>query len=363
MNGDFDLYVLNGKLKELKEVNGQLEDNLIKIKNDICIIGDKMEDLSANADLVGINKTIGTSFHHSLDELLAAKLGIRGFPGMHFTIKNKDTLKEFEIQITTDDIRFEDQNSFYYQKNIPLPLGNYSILIHSFYGAEEKWVDTILHDVGKISLLRYDTTYEIAKITESGDYTLPFDTIYVDIIGGGGGGGAGGGVGSLYGGSGGGGGAGRNGDSVQKKIIQKGKGNLISIIIGEGGIGAKRKSESGTSGKPSIIEDIITVSGGQAGSGGKDGTHAGASNPNIGGEGGIYGGQNGKSAIGSSPATVARGGQIGNPATIFEGNGHGGDGGDGSYYSRDTTSSLVAPGLGKNGTHGMVRILGGVCFS
>lgn len=70
MNGDFDLYVLNGKIKELREINERQENGLGQIEENISMIGEKMENLSVDVDLSSLNSTIGTGSFASLDKII-----------------------------------------------------------------------------------------------------------------------------------------------------------------------------------------------------------------------------------------------------------------------------------------------------
>ncbi len=70
MNGDFDLYVLNGKIKELRKSNERQENGLGQIEENISMIGEKMENLSVDVDLSSLNSTIGTGSFASLDKII-----------------------------------------------------------------------------------------------------------------------------------------------------------------------------------------------------------------------------------------------------------------------------------------------------
>lgn len=323
MNGDFDLYVLNGKIKELKESNNRQETDLEKIKNDITLVGEKMDNLSIDVDLSGLNSTIGTEYFRTLDQIISATMILEGASGTKFDITNTTTDETFSVTLASGESKII----------VPVPLGTYTIKVT--FSGKSTTVNLTVDTLGK----PYKVTYyiQLASFSSNGTFVVPagLTKILVDASAGGGGGGAGGegnksGTSGVHGSGGGGGGGGK---TVTKRVINVFGGETISITVGAAGKGGTSRNSSGTSGGATVIGSKLTLAGGGYGTYGKG----------LGNAAGTGGSPNGKSGTVGTQTSAGVGGQGGSP--------NGGKGGDGS------ASSINA---GKDGGSGYVIIYTGV---
>lgn len=209
-----------------------------------------------------------------------------------------------------------------------------------------------------------------ARLTTSGNFTVPagVTTLYLSGCAGGGGGGGGGGSSAVVvGGGGSGGGAGQ---SVIKIPVTVTPGQTINVTIGAGGAGGTAGSSGGSNGGPgvnggnTVFGSLLTLLGGGGGSAGQTGASNGAGGIGTTGYpigssgsdsvvncGGGDGGSGGTSPYGGGGGKGRSGRPNGGPGFNAGGNGGGGGGGGGTYQ--------YGPGLagaGGNGTSGILIV-------
>jgi len=210
-------------------------------------------------------------------------------------------------------------------------------------------LNTFRNNIAKLFTLTSET---IANTMRYVEYTTPGTSVFtvpsgvikirVTACGGGGGGGGGdsiGGGGSVCNGGGGGGGA----EFVFQKIYTVTSNQDIQINIGAGGNGGNGQGGAGSNGASTVLAGVVTLTGGDAGTGGSTTSNIGGtggtgrgSGINKGGNGGggsIGGGGSGGGGGGGSIGGGGGGGSVGN------GGGNGGNGGSPTAAAANGTTS------------------------
>lgn len=194
--------------------------------------------------------------------------------------------------------------------------------------------------------------YNHKTFTQDGEFIVPdgISIIYVTAAAGGGGGGGGkGGAVNRIGGGGGGGGA-----CIARKLYPVEPGQVISITIGKGGIGGEginQRSESsepayGENGTPTILSNIVTLSGGSAGRF-STGGNGGSPNGGEGANGRAVGSSTGQNAGDGIVDTILGINGIGGSSSYAGGGGGSiGYGGSGSAYSSGSSGMYGGGGSG-----------------
>ena len=214
---------------------------------------------------------------------------------------------------------------------------------------------TLMGKVNNIIANQQGNLYEKVVYTEDGVFKVPkgIDTIYITACGGG----AGGNAGILttyysenFAAGGGGGGA----DIINRKPYSVTEEDEINITIGIGGLGgvgdtkqysgkAGDETTFGKNGTSTIIGELVTISGGHAGTYSNDGGGFGSGNGGGGGRGQIQDSSNSESGTDSSIELA--------PLDIFFLNSKGGNGGSGSssYCGGGGGGSIAKGGNGTTG--------------
>lgn len=284
-----------------------------------------------------LNSTVRTGLFMPLDKLLGARLFCAGAIGTKFTISNVDSMfLPIVITITKESYLLPSGS---YLELVSVPCGVYTVKMELHGAVSEVTVNA--STVGQT--YKFDGFAVLEKFTSNGTFVVPsgVNKIFLTAIGGGAGGGKGYSGGSSSGAFGGpGGGGGGSGDLVRRKVVNVTPGQSVNITVGVGG-------EPGQDGSATVIEGILTLAGGHAGSQGTVG-YGDAGTPGIGGEPGGTGGNSG------SDGTVSAGGN-------YLG-GNGGKGGDGlapggeetpGTYKTDTYANAGNDGnLGSGGSGG-----------
>lgn len=313
-----------------------------------------------------VNSTLGTGFFMPLDKLLGAKIQIRGYSGMRFTVTNVNLKNTFSVVLTDMD-ELEDEETKVRYKIVPVPVGEYAIKVDSFLDSGDFTlnVKTVLGETTRIS---YNKLVRVATITESMQYTFQTEPVFISAIAGGGGGGGGGGCintsndySKKGGGGGGGGGAGQR---VENKPFWGLNGKTANITIGLGGEkGLKAakyglKGANGTNGEATIIEGVFTLAGGEGGEGGNPTTDKAAGGSgggyDAGAEGSSHSGGYGAGAEGSSHSGGSGGGGGGGGIE-----GKGGNGGIGAGTHNDESGGQGFTGENGEGENGGIGGVGG----
>lgn len=211
-------------------------------------------------------------------------------------------------------------------------------------------------------LMSFERPSGLARFTTSGSFTVPAGVTSLQVSGCAGGGGGGGGAGSSSPFAGGGGGGGGAGESVIKEVVTVTPGQVIEVVIGNGGnrgLGNVSSAGTGTAGGTTRFGDFITLAGGRAGVGGRGDSGSGGAGGAPGGQWGGDAQESGKGGNGGSGAsgpfgTGGGGGRAGTgtgtvvAGTEGSGYGTGGAGGGANYY----------PSSGRAGAPGTVGMPG-----
>lgn len=381
MNGDMDFMVLNGKLKDIQGSNTRQENSLSAIdekmtdvSNKMTDVGNKMDNLSVDVDLSPVNSTIETSYFKPLDLLLSARVMLIGAPTTTFTLTNTDTNEQFSYTIKDSDAAYDDIN-FKKIKIIPVNVGMYKVDIE--YKEIKTTVDFNAETLGSTYKIMYELLLKLEEVNTSKSVTIPekFDFVYIDAVGAGGGGGGGYYTSNSSNRRAGGGGGGGGECAVNFLIDLRNHSKTLNITIGTGGQGGA-EANNGTQGGATIIDTILTLRGGDFGTGaGMETLGLGGAQVASGGRGGDY--NNNGATAGQKSKFEQPGGDAG--TGLYAGGGGGGGfkpGGKGAAYTGDMVGAepggIGAGGgggsgasksgfqQGKNGGNGIVVLYAGV---